>query len=96
MNVLWSARARRDLLDILEFIAGENPDQAHAVVDDIAETVERLEIHPAMGRPGRVAGTRELVLPRRGFIVPYRIDGDTIMVLRVIHTSRDWPGGISR
>jgi len=94
VKVHWSARARRDLLDILEFIAGENPDQAHAVVDDIAEAAGRLEFHPAMGRPGRVAGTRELVLPRRGFILPYRIDGDTIMVLRVIHTSRDWPGGM--
>lgn len=82
------------MLDILEFIAGENPDQAHAVVDDISEAAGRLEFHPAMGRPGRVAGTRELVLPRRGFILPYRIDGDTIMVLRVIHTSRDWPGGM--
>lgn len=92
MSVLWSARARRDLLEILEYIAGENPDLAHAVVDDIAEAVGRLGLHPAMGRPGRVTGTRELVLPRRGFIVPYRIDGATIMVLRVIHTSRDWPG----
>ena len=94
MSVLWSARARRDLLDILDFIAGENPDLAHAVVDDIAEAVERLAFHPALGRAGRVAGTRELVLPRRGFIVPYRIDGETIMVLRIIHTSREGPGGV--
>lgn len=89
MKILWSDRARRDLLDILDYITGEDPALAHAIVDDIAQTAERIADHPAMGRPGRVSGTRELVLLRRGYILPYRIDGDEIMVLRVIHMARD-------
>jgi toxin ParE1/3/4 len=44
-----------------------------------------------MGRPGRVPGTRELVIPNTPFIVPYRVVGNTIQVLRILHGARPWP-----
>lgn len=44
-----------------------------------------------MGRPGRVPGTRELVIPRTTFIVPYRLVGNTIQILRIFHGTRRWP-----
>ena len=47
--------------------------------------------HPKSGRPGRVAGTLELVIPRLPYIVPYRIKGDAIEVLRIYHAARMWP-----
>ncbi len=50
-----------------------------------------LPDNPEMGRPGRVPGTRELVIPRTPFIVPYRLVGNTIQILRVFHGTRRWP-----
>ena len=46
---------------------------------------------PEMARPGRVPGTREFVIPRTPYIVPYRLVGNTIQVLRVFHSARRWP-----
>jgi toxin ParE1/3/4 len=53
-----------------------------------------LPDNPEMGRPGRVPGTRELVIPSTPFIVPYRLDGNTIQILRVFHGARRWPESI--
>lgn len=50
-----------------------------------------LLFHPALGRPGRVPGTRELVVTRTSFIVPYRIMGERVEILAVIHVARRWP-----
>ena len=46
-----------------------------------------------MGRPGRVPGTRELVVPGTRYLVPYRVTGDTLQILRVYHGARNWPEG---
>jgi len=51
------------------------------------------------GRPGRIAGTYEKSVIGQPYIIAYallpRDDGqaDDILILRVIHTSRDWPPG---
>jgi len=50
-----------------------------------------LPNNPEMGRPGRVPGTRELLIPRTPFIVPYRLVGNTIQILRIFHGARRWP-----
>jgi plasmid stabilization system protein ParE len=49
-----------------------------------------------MGRPGRVPGSRELVIPRTPSIVPYRLVGNPIQVLWVFHSARRWPRGFLR
>ena len=60
-------------------------------IDVIFEGIERLELTPWIGRPGRQADTRELVLVSVPFIVAYRVIHETVQVLRVLHTSRRWP-----
>jgi toxin ParE1/3/4 len=50
-----------------------------------------LAKNPEMGRPGRVPGTRELVVPKTPFIVPYRLVGNTVQILRIFHSARRWP-----
>jgi toxin ParE1/3/4 len=55
------------------------------------ESVAELSSHPHFGRPGRVPGTRELVITRFRHIVPYRVREQTVEILRVFHTARKWP-----
>jgi toxin ParE1/3/4 len=50
-----------------------------------------LLAHPQMGRPGRVAGTRELVISSTPFVVIYRLQGQSIEVLRLLHSAQQWP-----
>ena len=57
----------------------------------IKAKVDALSEFPATGRPGRVPGTRELVIDRYLFIIPYRVVGDELHVLRVFHTRRKSP-----
>jgi len=50
-----------------------------------------MKKEPAMGRAGRVAGTRELVVAETPYIIPYRVRGDAVEILRVFHAAREWP-----
>jgi len=74
-----------------EYIAQDNPAAAAAVVTKIRESVSNLERHPSLGRVGRVPETRELVIPDTPYIVPYRVKGKWVEILRVFHASRRWP-----
>lgn len=64
---------------------------AARMVERIQESVELLAQHPEIGRPGRVSGTRELIVRNSPFIVPYRIHQETIEVITVFHAARQWP-----
>ena len=74
-----------------EYIARDNPAAAHRIVALITTAVETLSKYPALGRAGRVAGTRELVIPDTPYILPYRVRGDAVEILRVLHAARRWP-----
>ena len=89
MSPRWSSLAIDDLIALRSFIAQQDPAGADRISHRIVEIVERLlPVNPQMGRPGRVPGTREFVIPGATFIVPYRLAGDTIQILRVYHSSR--------
>ncbi|MGD0117185.1 MAG: type II toxin-antitoxin system RelE/ParE family toxin [Candidatus Binatus sp.] len=91
MRVRWLKAALKNLDEEAEYIARDDPRAAARIVERIATTVERLATHPASGRPGRVPGTRELVVAGTPYIVPYRVIGDTIEILRIFHAARKWP-----
>jgi toxin ParE1/3/4 len=74
-----------------EYIALDNPTAAGRVVMKILRAVDLLKKNPAMGRAGRVAGTRELVVVETPYIIPYRVRGETVEILRVFHAARKWP-----
>jgi toxin ParE1/3/4 len=61
------------------------------LVTRIVEAIETLCDHPHLGRPGRVAGTRELVIAETPYVVPYRVVDDGVEILAVIHGARRWP-----
>jgi toxin ParE1/3/4 len=92
MNILWSPEAIGDLTLLRAYIAEDDPAAARGVVLHIIHNVEQLlPNHPQMGRPGRVPGTRELVIPKKPFLVPYRLQRNIIQILRVYHGARRWP-----
>lgn len=93
MQVEWLRRALLNLEQEAAYIARDNPRTAAALVLEADETTRLLARHPDMGRPGRVSGTRELVLPNFPYIIPYRVKEQRVEILRVFHTSRKWPRG---
>jgi addiction module RelE/StbE family toxin len=91
VQINWTNRARNDLYSVERYISRDNPPAAVETVLRIIDTVESLSEFANIGRTGRVAGTRELVMPDLPFIVPYRVKSSTIVILRVYHTARKWP-----
>jgi toxin ParE1/3/4 len=92
MTPVWSPEAIDDLASLRAYISQDDPAAARRVVLHIIHNVEELlSANPDIGRPGRVPGTRELVIPQTQFIVPYRVHADTIQILRVFHGARRWP-----
>jgi len=92
----WLPTAQRDFDDLVDYIAADQPLAAIEQGDKIETQVSLLIDKPRMGRPGRVKGTRELVVVRSPFIVVYRIKGKTIQILRVLHGAQQWPRRFSR
>lgn len=91
MQVRWLNRALQNLDTEAAYIAQENPKASKELIQHILHSVQQLAQHPQIGSAGRVFGTRELVITHYPYIVPYRIKNDTVEVLRVFHTSRQWP-----
>jgi len=90
LEIRWLKRALANLDAEAAFVALDNPAAAR-LVDTIARTVELLAQHPGLGRPGRVEGTRELVVANTPYLVPYRVRNNVLEILRVFHGARKWP-----
>lgn len=90
-TVAWLHEALADLRGISDYIAKDNPAAARRVVGAIRDGVGILKEHPGVGRPGRLDGTRELVVRRYPYIVAYRQVESAVQILAVVHTSRLWP-----
>ena len=91
MTVVWSPRAVEHLTHLRSYIARDNPKAANRVATALLNAVELLAELPNLGRPGRVAGTRELVVPGTPYVVPYRIRGDRLEVIAVFQGRQKWP-----
>ncbi len=94
MDIIWLDRARREVIHIREYIAMDNPRVAQQVARRILEIAEKLRATPNIGRPGRLYGTRELVITGTPFIILYRVRDGVIEILRVIHGARRWPENV--
>jgi addiction module RelE/StbE family toxin len=91
LRIQWTKRASENLDAIEQYIEKDNPIAAAKTALRILTAISLLQEHPELGRPGRVYGTRELVIPQSYYIVPYAIKGDKIQILRVFHTAMQWP-----
>lgn len=86
-----SPLALQDLREIVGYIVEDDPDAARKLLSHIRERIQGLADMPHLGRPGRVPGTRELVIPDTAYIVPYQVQDHCLQVLRVYHGAREWP-----
>ena len=91
MRIVWTEPAVYDLAAARDYIARENPRAADRQVERVLAAVAGLLQFPEIGRPGRRTGTRELVINRTPYIAAYRLHGDTIEILRVMHSRQRWP-----
>lgn len=94
MRLFWSAFALADRDGIFTHIEADNPHAAITVDERIAASARRLVDFPESGRPGRVAGTRELVITGTPYIAAYAVTAETIRILRVLHGAQRWPDEI--
>lgn len=93
MKIRWLLRASNSLEAIVDFVAQDNPSAADILAKKIRNATVSLKDFPEMGKPGRIAGTRELIVPSTPYIIPYRIREDEVQILHVVHASRKWEGG---
>jgi len=96
LRARFSPRAVRDLDEVLNYIAADNPDVAERVRRVILNTADFLAEHPELGRRIRQATARHrqirwIVVPKfRNYLIFYQPFGETVMVVRVLHAAQDW------
>jgi toxin ParE1/3/4 len=91
MKVIWGHRAKRDLVELIAYIAENNSHAADRVAARILRSAQLLSRFPRSGRTGRVSGTRERVVRRTPYILVYQIASARVRILRVYHGARMWP-----
>jgi toxin ParE1/3/4 len=91
MRLEWTHKAMGDLREAGEYMALDNTEAAHRMATRIIEAVEYLIDQPNIGRPGRLSGSRELIVSGTPFIVVYWVRGAAVQILRVLHHARKWP-----
>ena len=83
--------AADDLSDIVKYIQKDDREIARRVAKSIYESANALKNFPNRGRIGRVAGTRELPLPRLPLILVYRVHRAALEIVNIIHGAQLWP-----
>jgi toxin ParE1/3/4 len=93
VKVRWTPEAERDRDDIWEYIANDNALAAVSMDELFSDAAAKLADYPLMGRAGQISGTRELI-PHESYRLVYEVDGETVWVLALISTARQWPPAI--
>ena len=94
MKLVWTRTAIRDLAEIRDYIARDNPSAAGKMAERILEASERLGSQPEMGREGRAPATRELIIAGTDYLIIYRIRKKKLELLRVLHGKQFWPSSV--
>lgn len=92
MILEWLPRAIANRDSQIDYVAEDNPLAAISLGNEIEHQVQALVGNPPIsGRPGRKSGTRELVISKTPFVAVFRAKGQTIQILRLLHSSQQWP-----
>jgi toxin ParE1/3/4 len=90
VKLVWTPEARGDRAAIYTYVENNNPRAASDLDELFVNRAAHLLSHPMIGRPGRIANTRELVA-HPNYILVYDIAGEMIRVIRVLYTAQQWP-----
>lgn len=90
MKVIWTPEAEQDRDNVWSYISADNPKAAAQMDVLFSDSVARLVDFPKMGKSGTIAGTRELI-PHESYRIVYEIEGETVWILTLVHTARQWP-----
>jgi plasmid stabilization system protein ParE len=84
-------RAVRDIAEIEAYIHEQSPEAAANVASRIRKAFDLITDRPEIGRPTPIPRLREWSIPGLPYVMPYRIRGEMVEILRVFHTSRQRP-----
>ena len=90
MRVFWTPEAQQDRAEIWDYVAADNPGAAARMDQLFSDAAQTLAEFPMRGRAARIPGTRELI-PHGSYRLVYQIEGETVWVLALVHTARQWP-----
>ncbi len=82
----------QDLLDIIEYLAAENPSGTRNITDHIEKYLQSLQRHPFLGKvpaDTHLARMGYRVLVVGDYLAFYKVRGKTVLVYRIIHGARD-------
>jgi toxin ParE1/3/4 len=91
MDIIWREVALDGLERARRYIAEHNPSAADRIFEAMLTAVRRLADTPNMGRPGRVDGTRELVVTGTPYLVAYAVISDRLHIIAVQQGAQEWP-----
>ncbi len=92
MRLKFARSAASDMENIVDHISQTDPSSAKRVFDEIRAAAGRLAEFPHIGHPGRIMGTRELVIATYPYILVYTADPQSVTVIAVFHAARDIAG----
>ena len=84
----WTPAAAEDFAEAIRYMRADNETAALDAARSIYSRIEQLALFPSLGRPGREAGTRELVPTPLPYLVVYRLEKGAIQVLHIRHGAR--------
>ncbi|AJP73020.1 type II toxin-antitoxin system RelE/ParE family toxin [Sphingomonas hengshuiensis] len=90
MRIVWTPEAEQDRTAIWDYLEARDPQAALRIDRLFADAVAKLADFPMLGPAGDIPGTRELT-PHRRYRLIYEIADDTIWILVLVHTARQWP-----
>ena len=91
MKIIWPRRAIGHLTSLRRYVAEEAEGSAAPVARRILDAVALPATQPEIGRPGRIVGTRELVVPQTLYVIPYRIRRERLELPAVFDGRQRWP-----
>jgi addiction module RelE/StbE family toxin len=90
MRVVWTPQALQDRRDIWDYIAQDSETAAGRMDELFSDAAARLADYPLLGRPGLIAGTRELIA-HENYRLVYEADANAVWILALVHVARQWP-----
>ena len=91
IELRWTEAAATDLEGIADYLLEQTPEHATRTVRAIYNAPEKLVDFPGIGRPGKVEGTRELIVPSLPDVVIYTFVGQVVHIARILHGAQKWP-----